>query len=223
MREVATQAGGSFATRRGRGLAVVLGLAWILTACGGGGEEAKKKTLWPEGDKAAAKKEEAPKTAESDEFTVLGENPKWKPIAPMFEAYAKQSIEGITNPMLPGLVRFVEKPIIEQPVETASAVNGEPQAPVDDTPLTKASLDKYKLIILVTGVAQPKAVVLDPDGHKWALVRGDALGKEGGRVEAILEFSIRVSVPGQARPVEVSIAPPMSELENEAGREDSGL
>jgi len=197
------------------------GLAWTTAACGG---EEKKKTLWPGGDPAPAKKEEA-KAATVDDASVLGENPKWKPIAPLFETYAKQTIAGIANPMLPGLALFVEKPLAQEPFDPGAAgpesAGAEPQG--EATPLTVASLDKYRLIILVTGVAQPKAVVLDPDGHKWTVVRGDALGKEGGRVEAILEFKMLVSVPGQAKAVEVSIAPPMSELDSEAGREDSGL
>ena len=200
-------------------------MALALVACGK--EPDKPKSMWPGGDPAPKKAEEAAKNPEDELYTVLGENPKWKPIAPLFESYAKQPIEGIADPMLPGLVRFVERPIIDEhpEVDTAENAKATEEAKTEEEAdlRTVADLDQYKLVILVTGVAQAKAVVVDRAGHKITLVRGDPLGKEGGRVEAILQYKMLVSVPGKAKPVEISIAPPMSELESEAGQEDSGL
>lgn len=199
--------------------------ALVLAACGSAPE--KPKSLWPGGEAAPKKASTEAKGPEDDRYIVLGENPKWKPIAPLFEAYAQRSIEGIVDPMLPGLVHFVEKPIVEERVEAdapdpaKAAQATDPEAEAD--PRTVSALEDYRLVILVTGVAQPKAVVVDGSKHRLTLVRGDPLGKEGGRVEAILQYKMLVSVPGKAKPVEISIAPPMSELESEAGQEDSGL
>ena len=78
----------------------------------------------------------------------------------------------------------------------------------------------YKLIILMTGTTRPKAVVVSPDGVRFDLTRGDPLGEEGGRVQAVLQYRVLVSVPGKKEPFALSIEPPLGEFEEDEEAED---
>lgn len=145
-----------------------------------------------------------------DGWVVLGENPKWKPIKPLFEAYAKRDVSGIHNPLRSNLVWFVEKPV---PVATPIDEQIEkPKEKVEVTPLTRDHLSQLKLFMLVSGVAQPKAVLTDKDGNELVVVRGDHLGSEGGIVKAITQYELQVSVPGEPDVI-MSLRPPLNPVE----------
>lgn len=203
--------------RAGAGCLVAVSLA----ACGGGGGEGPKPQMGPA---PAAAKTDAPPAplVDPERYIVLGENPKWKPIASLFEQYVQRDIHGITSPMLSNLVQFVDKPVIEEK-GTAEPLPGavEPGTGVAydcdvKNALTEQALGEYKLIILVTGIAQPKAVVVNRKGERLDVVPGDAIGLECGRVQKILQYRMLVTVPGKPKPIELSIAPPLSEIEGEA-------
>ena len=185
-------------------------LVTFLAACGGGGEKkAEEEKPKPK------KKVEAPVEGEGtavDGWIVLGENAKWKPIQPLFETYTKREVTGLHNPMRSNLVNFVERPIIDRPVEGTDDVAGTDEPPPPPTPATKYKLPNMTLIVLVTGVAQPKAVLLDQDGNQLVVVRGDRLGAEGGVVKAITQYELQVSVPGEPDVVK-SLKPPLNPVE----------
>ena len=57
----------------------------------------------------------------------------------------------------------------------------------------KFELDQYRLTALVTGTAQPKAMVEDPNGTGHVVHIGSRLGKNSGRVTRIAEDAIVVT------------------------------
>jgi len=191
-----------------------------LAACGGGGE-AKKPP--PKNAEQALNQLAGggPAAADTAGWTVLGENPKWKPIKALFERYTKEPIDGVVNWSLDNTTKVVEWPkvpeqaVIDQPV-------GVDERPADlpDTCATKGPIERYVLFMIMTGVAQPKAVFTDPDGGRCDVVRGDALGNDGARVTAITQYKVILSVPGKEKPVTLSLAPPISV--GDPGAEDVG-
>lgn len=198
--------------------ALLLGLAVSATACGGG-EEGPKPQMGPAPGEAKAAAPAAP-LVDPERYIVLGENPKWKPIAPLFEQYVKRDIHGITSPMLSNLVQYVDKPVVEATTSAAAVPGAEPVGPGEvafecdvKSPLTEQPLSEFKLIILVTGIAQPKAVVVNRKGERLDVIPGDAIGLECGRVHKILQYRMLVTIPGKPKPLELSIAPPLSEID----------
>ncbi len=195
------------AARRSTAALVLLA---FLAACGGSAPEKK-----PAADERPKPKAPAPEPAEGgasiDGWIVLGENPKWKPIKPLFETYAKREVTGLHNPMRSNLTAFVEKP-----VPTATRAEDEvvekPKEKLEDTPFTRVKLTTLTLIVLVTGIAQPKAVLLDGEGNQLVVMRGDHLGSEGGVVKAITQYELQVSVPGGPDVVK-SLKPPLNPVE----------
>jgi|ETNmetMinimDraft_26_1059896.scaffolds.fasta_scaffold44661_2 hypothetical protein len=157
-----------------------------------------------------------------ENYIVLGVNPKWTPLQDLFDKYNERKIEGLENPMLSHLVDHVERPVIDQEKtrkkkEIATSYEVEDDRPEDHDPRTWMALGRYKLIILMTGIARPKAVIITPNGVRYVLVRGDPLGSEGGRVKAILQYKMLVAVPSETEPRIVTIEPPLARFAEEAG------
>ncbi|MBM4345381.1 MAG: hypothetical protein FJ100_18575 [Deltaproteobacteria bacterium] len=154
----------------------------------------------------------------AENYIVLGENKNWKPLKPLFEAYQAREVAGLTDFSLANLVQFIEKPI--PPSQTcppdkpdcdkSELVEKPTEIELDDTCATKAPLERYSLIILMSGIPTPKAVLTDGTGSQCEVIRGDGLGNEGGRVTAITQYKLIVNQPGKDKPVVLSIAPPIS-------------
>ncbi|MEY3011613.1 MAG: hypothetical protein RIT45_348 [Pseudomonadota bacterium] len=162
-----------------------------------------------------------------EKWDLLGENPRYKPLSELYTRYAEAKVDDLANPMLPNLVLFTPRPIIEKrdeddPMNKGCGVPGKPACSIieeeDDKPVdprARRPLADYKVIMLMTGTARPKALVTDSLGGRFTLERGDPLGQEGGRVKAILQYKMLVGVPGQADPYVFSLEPPLSELASE--------
>lgn len=79
-------------------------------------------------------------------------------------------------------------------------------------------LDQYKLSGLVTGTAQPKAMVEDPTGRGFAVVIGSRLGKNSGVVTRISSTEIVVTEEfraptGEKVRVPITVKMPAPELD----------
>jgi hypothetical protein len=182
-------------------------LALLLVACGG---DAPKPKAEDKAKKAAAA-EAAPETPVAAPEGTLGENPKWKPVQPLFEAYTRTEIGAVADFSLDNTTLFIERPAVqqapleEQPTEAAPAIEIDPK-----NCATRSGVDAYRLVMLQTGLAQPKAMVVDGSNEDCTVTRGDALGNEGGRITAITQYEVVVLVPGRDKPVKLSILPPLS-------------
>ena len=193
-------------------LLMLLALATAVSACGGGG--AKRGGIPP----APPVEEKPVEDPTKDKFETLGENPKWIPLREMFAGFKEQKIENLANPLLTNHVVFVEPPPLPERNKKKDEV---PVSPLerggfdrnkDKDKRAIAPLKQYKLVMLLTGTANPKAVVIGPQGRRFVLRRNDPLGSEGGRVRAILQYEMLVSVPNEKRPRKVSIEPPLAKI-----------
>jgi hypothetical protein len=193
----------------------VLFAALTLGACGDE-PSTSSGSAWRPGDDEET---EAEADFSDANYDVLGVNKKWLPIKDLFDQYAKGKIETLENPLQSHLVDHLERPVIERKRSTSIAGitdldehAGTPKGPPD--PRTKSSLDKYKLIILMTGLSRPKAVIM-MNKHRFVLERGDPIGNEGGRIKAILQYKMLVSVPGESSPRVISIEPDLGFIDSE--------
>ncbi len=188
-------------------------LAWTLTGCG---EEAKKAA--PAAAEAAVAAIVAGPDPVLERWEPLGENPRNVPLKELFKRYEAAKIEELANPMLANLVDFVPKPN-----ENKDELGGQPNYELQDQGAAKSALElsqakdvdpriaealqQYTLIILLTGIARPKAVLTDSKGERIEVERGDPLGREGGRVKAILQYELLIDVPGKSEPFKKNIKP----------------
>lgn len=212
--------------------------ALLLAACGS--EPTEKPHAFGATPAAAGKDPSAPGgPVMVGDWLVLGENPKWKPVAPLFESYVHRDINAVWNPMLSNLTDFVVRPLVESADDTAVGPDGEAapggkdltqcSCPASDPKCAaipakeREPLASYQLVLLLTGLPTPKALVVDVQGEQYEIQRGDSLGCEGGRVDQITQYRVFVSVPGKERKVELSIAPPLTRVEEKAGQQNGAL
>jgi type IV pilus assembly protein PilP len=82
-----------------------------------------------------------------------------------------------------------------------------------DQPLCQWDLDQLKLVAVVTGDANPIAMVEDPLGRGHVVRRNARMGRQGGRVTQILRDSVTVTeyIPSEgkviANPVSIQLKP----------------
>jgi type IV pilus assembly protein PilP len=77
--------------------------------------------------------------------------------------------------------------------------------PVCEGPLCGYSLEELKLTGVISGMANPVAVIESPQGKAFQIYRGSTLGRNGGVVKQVLRDSIVVaelSRDGQGQPYE---------------------
>lgn len=84
-------------------------------------------------------------------------------------------------------------------------------------PLTAFPLNRYSVKIVMTGVANPEAVIEAPDGKTHVVHRGDRLGSEGGLVVDVLKSKVLFRLPDREELVEVVMAPEITPTLLEGG------
>lgn len=67
------------------------------------------------------------------------------------------------------------------------------QSAICSEPLCQWDLTQLNLVAVVTGDANPLAMVQDPDSKGYVVRRGSKMGKQGGKVTQILRDSITVT------------------------------
>ncbi len=77
-------------------------------------------------------------------------------------------------------------PYLSDKTEELNTDNNEnlplPKKREPQTPLEKYELDQLKVVATVTGIANPIAMVEDPEGNGYLVRRGSIIGRNGGRV-----------------------------------------
>ena len=77
-----------------------------------------------------------------------------------------------------------------------------------EDPLVKRPLKDYRFQIIMSGVANPEALVVDSNGNTHMLHVNDRIGSEGGFVQDILKHEVLVKLPEVEAPEVISLAPP---------------
>jgi type IV pilus assembly protein PilP len=79
-----------------------------------------------------------------------------------------------------------------QPLVAVEKLKSTPASETPLTPLQKFDLGQFKLIGVIVGKGESKAMVIAPDGKSYILKRGVAIGKNNGVVREIRPNSVLV-------------------------------
>ena len=160
-------------------LTIILGVSFM--ACGG--------DLNSEGLLSAAPVPARPAPPPPPAAPVKGNvGEKFKALQPFFFAYRDSPVETQTNVFRSNLAAFTPA------VEIEDEVAEEEQAPL--TPLQIYDTESYKLVLIMSGTATPKAQVIDPQGKAYIVKVGDPIGNRNGKVVSISGAEVRIEEPG---------------------------
>ncbi len=133
-------------------------------------------------------------------------NEKWDRVKSFFENYAGTTTTDRSDPFRNNLTRYAQKP--DLPTVTEESTDESEEKPVViASPLERYPVEEFSLILVMSGTAKPKAVVMDPMGTPWVVRPDTLLGNKGGLVQAITQYSIVVAEPGADAPSEITIRP----------------
>lgn len=136
----------------------------------------------------------------------LGPNPKATLLRPYFKTFAKKPVDGKVDPFRTNLARFA--PHVEVQEESV----GPEEAP--KTPLEYFDADSYRLVLIMSGTAQSKALVVDPKSKSYIVQAGTKIGNREGKVVSITSTEVRIEEPGRP-PIMKVLEPPIIEMEKE--------
>ncbi len=116
------------------------------------------------------------------------------------------------------LVNYAYNPVgkrdpFRSPIEELSRSTNTAQVASCSDPLCAWDLDQLKLVAVVTGDANPIAMVEDPLGRGHIVRRNARMGRQGGRVTQILRDSVTVTeyIPSEGKvipnPVSIQLKP----------------
>lgn len=184
--------------------ALLFALSPVCFACPGG----PVKSTGVVAPKQAQKSQTQPaESAPQQQATTLPENPKALLLRPFFYQSLRRPAESKVDPFRSNLARFA--PHVEVALEEEQEKEEEPK-----TPLEYYDVDSYKLVLIMSGTAQPKALVVDPKGKSYILSPGTRIGTRQGKVVSITSTEVRIEEPGRP-PVIKALEPPVTEMEKE--------
>ncbi|HYI00389.1 pilus assembly protein PilP [Hyalangium sp.] len=127
-------------------------------------------------------------------------------VAPKKEATVESSVNYSYNPV-------GKRDPFRSPLEELVRSNTTTQVSSCSEPLCAWDLDQLKLVAVVTGDANPIAMVEDPLGRGHVVRRNARMGRQGGRVTQILRDSVTVTeyIPSEGKnipnPVSLQLKP----------------
>ena len=110
-------------------------------------------------------------------------------VRPFFIQFMQKG-ESLKNPFKSNLAMFAPK----VSVVVDKAIEQKKEAP--KTPLEYYDISAYKLTAVISGIALPKAMVIDRKGTAYLIKLGTPIGNKGGRVTAITASGVVVEEPG---------------------------
>jgi len=181
-------------------LSIVLMLPMVLY-CGG-----KKKTTdeAPPPKKQTQPEKKGPKVTRKDQApTAKVESQEWSIISPFFVNFMdKGDVFSQADP-------FDVKSFAEEKKDIASEVKIEDQklkdiieekieTPPEEVPKNqplKYAVNRYKLIAILTGGANPTALIVDPEGNSFTVQENSSIGNNKGKVQTISRYRVTIALP----------------------------
>ena len=115
------------------------------------------------------------------------------------------------------VLTFMDKPVLDEdadkqdPAEEVVAAAAE--EPVEEVgPLQQHDVKDYRVLMVMSGTALPKAVVEDPAGNAYVIQRETRLGNKNGWVRSITQYAVLVKEEAE-EPITLSIRPPIIGLQ----------
>ena len=147
-------------------------------------------------------------------ITITLVNPNWKDkIRKHFvDGYLARKQTTRKDVFRPNVLTFIEKP---EPEEEKAEEEEEPEPTIEEELaeeeekglLQQHTLKEYKLLLIMSGTALPKAVIEDPKGNAFVVQRETRIGNKGGIVEAITQYSVFVRERDSEKPSILTIQP----------------
>ena len=110
------------------------------------------------------------------------------------------------------MLNFIPRPELPEP-ETAGPVSDvETEYEEVRGPLQLFPLTDYELLLVMSGTAMPKALVVDPKGQTHVITRDMRMGDSGGIIEHISQYMVVVREPNSERPYKLTIPPPFMDM-----------
>jgi Tfp pilus assembly protein PilP len=175
-----------------RTLTVALLVLGLLVACGGDTHKPPPRTK----RHATSAKTEAPKAPKTTK------NVKWDMMKDYFFSYADTPLPSVKNPFWSNLDRYM--PQVEMPVIVE---NDDEMVETEIKPIEKFPPEDYKLIMIISGTAVPKAIMVDPDGGRHVVRKENRVGNRNGVIDEITEFEVIVKEPFEEIDTILSIRP----------------
>jgi hypothetical protein len=147
----------------------------------------------------------APGNALAPEVPVDGKA-SYQIIKPYFKKYLRRSLDGKVNVFKSNLAQFAPTVDIESPTETSM---DEPR-----TPLEFYDANSYRLVLIMSGTAQAKALLVDPRDKAYVIQVGTKVGNRNGKVSSITATEVRIDEPGYP-PVLKALESPIEDMERE--------
>jgi type IV pilus assembly protein PilP len=133
-------------------------------------------------------------------------DPRFAMLKPYFHQYLKRPLDAKTNVFKSNLAQFAPRVEIEVDEQKAEE---EPK-----TPLEYHDVDSYRLVLIMSGTAISKALLVDPKGKSFIVTVGTKVGNRGGKVAAISATEVRIEEPARP-PVVKALELPSTEMERE--------
>jgi Tfp pilus assembly protein PilP len=195
-----------------------------LVACGG--EEEGPAMARGGGDGGAPAKQEQTTAAQAK---PTSSNTEWDKVKPYFlgmkndpnvRPFAQAPLQSVPDPFQDQIVKFVPKPdpLPEELAPPTKTEGGEPvDEPIVDPGTTveiKGELERfavrdYTLSLIRWGTSLNKAIVTDPNGQAFIVVKDMKLGNNNGRITDITEYRLIVEEDDRDEPIELSLMPPL--------------
>ena len=218
---------------------VLLAVALILTVSGCG-DDAPEGGGMQRGGGAGAPPAK-PKVEAPPPKTTSNSN--WDTVKPYFlgmkndpnvRPYAQAPLQSVRDPFQNRIVKFVPKPDPlpeeELPAEPTDGVDviDEPIIDPATTIDVKGELERfavrdYTLSLIRWGTTLNKAIVTDPSGQAFIVVKDMKLGNNNGRITDITEYRLIVEEDDRDEPIELSLMPPLLRIESDAKSDNDRL
>ncbi len=196
---------------------------FVLGGATGCGSERPKRTGPPRRPFAAPA--QTSQTAEAA-ATPAG-RPKavgWKYIAEHFDRFVKEPRVSVRDPFRSYITDFVPKPELPEPEEEpqATQASATEAAEQEVAPLQRYPVAAYRVLMILSGVAVPKAVIEDPIGNIWIVKPDTPIGNRGGVIVNISEYSVFIQEPDADKYVEKTLEPEIFQLSRQGANAPSG-
>lgn len=204
--------------RRSLGLllaaSMLVGFPVFGSACGE--DELMERPVDPRQNRPGKKKKKGAE-ASPEEIVVLNVGtPEWELINAHYKKFLAQKHTTPKDAFKPQTLKFIDKPTLTPPeemdTEESAVEEEEPRGPLQQYPLKD-----YSLLLIMSGTAVPKAVVVDPKQLAYVIQRDTRIGDKGGIVESITQYMVVVREPNSEQPVKLTIKPPYIDLVSQIG------
>lgn len=144
--------------------------------------------------------------------TVQITNPRWDMLKTHFEKMSSKRHSPVHDVFRPQVLNFIPRPELPEPETTGAVQDVETDFEEVRGPLQLFPLTDYELLLVMSGTAMPKALVVDPKGQTHAVTRNMRMGDSGGIIEHISQYMVVVREPNSERPYKLTIAPPLMDM-----------